>query len=166
MDKWFIDRWSGRAILLTVLLIACVHGQTEPEPDNVVNSESRVRFVALDVLVDSGEDDLAAYQFELEADSERVRIVGIEGGDHTAFSEPPFYDPAALSKNRIIVAAFSTAKELPNNKQRIARLHLQIESGPESSEPKYTIKLITAASRDGQNISPEVTVVSAQGESR
>lgn len=170
MDRWFTDCWSGRAVLLTLLLIACVYGQTEPVDDLAADPDEAagVRFVALDVMMDSGEDELAAYQFELNADSKQVRIVGVEGGDHTAFREPPFYDPAALSQNRIIVAAFSTARTLPNGKHRVARIHLQIEA---DIDPDYTTKLITAASRDGQNISPEITVASAreratQGEAR
>ena len=155
MDKWFTECWTGRGLLLTVLLIACLHGQSKTSNGN----ESDVRFVALDIVIDSGEDELAAYQFELKANSKQVQIVGLEGGEHAAFREPPFYDPAGLSQNRIIVAAFSTAKALPNGKLRIARINLQID---ENVEPEYAIKLITAASSDGKNISPKITAVAAK----
>ncbi|GMU20261.1 MAG: hypothetical protein AMXMBFR13_03590 [Phycisphaerae bacterium] len=77
-----------------------------------------------------------------------VKIVGVEGGEHTAFREPPYYDPAALSRNRIIIAAFNTGRDLPRGKTRVARLHLAI-TGP---EPEYTAKLDIAASAEGAAI--------------
>jgi hypothetical protein len=81
-------------------------------------------------------------------DSPGVKIVGVEGGEHVAFREPPYYDPAALSRDRIIIAAFNTGRDLPRGKTRVARLHLAI-TGP---EPEYTAKLDIAASAEGAAI--------------
>jgi hypothetical protein len=164
-----------------------------------------VRFEAIDIYIDSADQPLAAYQFELLAnqsperkrgvagetpahqsperqrrvegetpahqsperqrrvegdnaasqpDAPDVKIVGVEGGDHTAFREPPYYDPAALSHNRIIIAAFNTGRDLPKGKTRVARLHLQI-SGP---EPQFKTKLDVAASAEGKDIPATSTV--------
>lgn len=105
------------------------------------------RFEAVDILLDPGGTPLAAYQIEFVADPGRVKLVGIEGGDHPAFREPPYYDPAALSRSRVILAALSTASDLPKDKTRVARLHLQVEGvGP----PEYAAKLVVAASADEQ----------------
>lgn len=113
-----------------------------------------VRFEAVDIYVDSAAEPLAAYQFELLADADRVKIVGVEGGEHTAFREPPYYDPAALSHHRIIIAAFNTGRDLPKGKTRVARLHVQVTG----SEPHYQIKLDTAGSAEGKEIPATVSV--------
>jgi hypothetical protein len=80
--------------------------------------------------------------------------VGIEGGEHPAFKEPPYYDPKAMQKERVILAAFNTAKDsdLPKGKTRVATIHLQIY-GPET--PKFFLKLQTAANSQGKRISAE-----------
>ena len=113
-----------------------------------------VRFPYLDVYFDAGARPLAAYQFELIADPERVKIVGVEGGEHAAFAGPPYYDPAALQDSRIIIAAFNIGKSLPVGKTRIARLHLYVTG---AGEPEYEIKLQAAASADGGPVEATVT---------
>ena len=62
--------------------------------------ESKVRFAPVDVYLDSGSRPLAAYQFELKVTQGKVKIVGVEGGEHEAFREAPYYDPAALKKKK------------------------------------------------------------------
>jgi len=54
--------------------------------DNI--SPEEVCFAAIDVIVDSGATPLAAYQFEMRSRTPGVEIVGIEGGEHSAFAEP------------------------------------------------------------------------------
>jgi len=114
---------------------------------------SRVRFEAVDVFIDSHEQPLAAYQFELFATTGNVKIVGVEGGEHPAFHEPPYYDPAALTQDRIIIAAFSTATELPSGRTRVARLHMQVNG---AVEPQYKLRLIASATQDGGAIAAEI----------
>ena len=104
-----------------------------------------VRFAAVDVYIDAGDRPLAAYQFELSASAGEFKIVGIEGGEHAAFAEPPYYDPAALSRDRVIIAAFNTGDDLPNGKVRVARVHVQVIGEP---SPAYDVKLIVGHSRD------------------
>ncbi|MGC3956665.1 MAG: hypothetical protein QM813_01415 [Verrucomicrobiota bacterium] len=117
---------------------------------------NRVRFQAVEVFADSKTIPLAAYQFEFTVTSGNAKIVGIEGGEHRAFAEAPFYDPKAIQHERVILAAFSTlpANKLPTGKARIATIHLQI-SGPD--ELKFETKLTTAASSDGSKIAVEIS---------
>ncbi len=113
------------------------------------SSEQRVRFAPVHVYLDPGGKPLAAYQFELRARTGRIKIVGVEGGEHPAFQEAPYYDPAALMNERIIIAAFNTGRDLPTGRTRIATIHLQILG---AAEPEYELKLIVAADPEGQEL--------------
>ena len=117
-------------------------------------AQSGVRFAPLHIYVDSGNKSLAAYQFELKAAAGQIKIVGVEGGRHEAFKEAPYYDPAALAKDRIIIAAFSTGSDLPKGHTRIATIHLQIAG---EAEPQYELKLTVAGDKDGKEIPAEIT---------
>ena len=121
----------------------------------------RIRFMYVDVYVDAAEQPLAAYQFELAAKPERVKIVGLEGGEHQAFRQPPYYDVAELFRDKAIVAAFSTADDLPVGKSRVARLMVQVtgEAGPD-----YAVWLRAAASSAGRRI--PATITTELGEAR
>lgn len=115
----------------------------------------KVRFAPVHIYADSGEKPLAAYQFELKAVLGQVEIVGVEGGEHAAFAEPGYYDPAALANDRIIIAAFNTGGDVPTGRTRIATIHLQITG---EVEPKYEIELTVAADADGEEIPAEITI--------
>jgi len=117
-------------------------------------AQSGVRFAPLHIYIDSGNSSLAAYQFELKAAAGQIKIVGVEGGQHAAFKEAPYYDPAALAKDRIIIAAFSTGSDLPKGRTRIATIHLQIAG---DAEPKYELKLIVAGDAEAKEIPAEIT---------
>jgi hypothetical protein len=97
-----------------------------------------VRFAPLHIYLDSGNRPLAAFQFELKAAAGQIKIVGVEGGQHEAFKEAPYYDRAALANDRIIIAAFNTGQDLPEGRTRIATLHLQIIG---DAEPEYELTL-------------------------
>lgn len=118
------------------------------------NSRLGVRFAPLYIYLDSGSRNLAAYQFELKAAAGQIKIVGVEGGEHQAFKEAPYYDPAALAKDRIIIAAFNTGSDLPKGRTRIATIHLQITG---DAEPQYELKLAVAADTNGKEIPAEIT---------
>jgi hypothetical protein len=130
-------------------------GTTVAEKDDAAG-QPVVRFVAIDVYVDSKARPLAAYQFELKAPADRFTIVGVEGGEHKAFAEPPYYDPAALSKHRIIIAALDIGKNLPTGKTRVARIHARVVG---EKDPCYEVKVIVAASPDGSEIPVTATAV-------
>jgi hypothetical protein len=116
-----------------------------------------IRFESVDIFVDSGAQSLAAYQLEFRVRNVEAKIVGVEGGSHAAFREPPFYDPKAIQRERVIIAAYNTLKanKLPKNKTRVATIHLQVSGG---KEPEFTVKLKTAATADGKKISAKATL--------
>ncbi len=113
-----------------------------------------VRFEAVDVYVDSGETPLAAYQFELSTPP-GVAIAGVEGGEHAAFADPPYYDPAALMQGRIIIAAFNTGDDLPTGRTRVARLHMQVTG---EAAPDYALELQAAASPTGERLPADASI--------
>jgi len=115
----------------------------------------KVRFAPLHIYIDSDNQKLAAHQFELSATKGHVKIVGVEGGEHKAFSEPPYYDPAALAKDRIIIAAFNTSSDLPTGRTRIATLHLQIIG---DVEPEYETNLIISSDAEGKELSAKLSL--------
>lgn len=134
------------AILLLATAAACtlVHAQ---QPAGTQSATTQpVRFAWIDVTIDPQGRPLAAYQFELKTVAGDVKIVGIEGGEHAAFSEPPYYDPAALSNNRVIIAAFHTGKDLPAGPTRVARIHVRV-AGPVA--PEFSTDLQVAAGAEG-----------------
>jgi hypothetical protein len=139
--------------LLVILICALAAPLFAQQPAE----EPQVRFRAVDIFVDSTNTPLAAYQLEFSVTNGVAKIVGIEGGEHPAFHEPPYYDPKAMQQERVIIAAFSTNKPetLPSGKTRIATIHLQITG---NTEPAYQLILQTAADANGNKTSAIVTV--------
>lgn len=140
------------SIILTgiCLVIPVLAQQSEQDYST---AQPGVRFAPLHIYLESC-NWLAAYQFELKATAGQIKIVGVEGGQHKAFKEAPYYDPAALTNDRIIIAAFNTGRDLPTDRTRIATIHLQIIG---DAEPQYELKLIVAADADGKEIPAEIT---------
>ncbi len=139
-------------ILMSISIIVPVLAR-QAEQD-IPTVQSNVRFAPLHIYLDSGNKQLAAYQFELKAAAGQIKIVGVEGGQHKAFEEAPYYDPAALANDRIIIAAFNTGGELPNKRTRIATIHLQIIG---DAEPDYELKLTVAADADANEIPAKIS---------
>lgn len=121
------------------------------------------RFVAVDVMVDSGATGLGAWQIEFSGESSggAVELVGVEAGEHAAFSTPGYHDPEALSKDRVIVAAYALGKDLPTGKTRIARLHLRVTG---ERDPEYKVEMMKAADAAGNEIKPTTTVQTVEGD--
>lgn len=136
------------AVICFVLFAASLRAQ------ELAPAKPAVRFQAVDIFVDSRGKPLAAYQLEFSITNGVAKIVGIEGGEHTAFSKPPFYDPRAMQQERVIIAGFSTepAKKLPIGKTRVATIHLELTG---TAEPKFELKLQAAADTSGKRISVE-----------
>jgi hypothetical protein len=142
-------RHTGWIILPLALLMCAMmtSGQTSPGAPDVM------RFVPVHVYLDVGSEQLAAYQFELDATTAGATIVGLEGGDHAAFADPPSYDPEALQAGRIIVAAFSLGDDLPTGRTRVATLHLMAAEG----ELDLPFMLTVAADAAGMRIDADLT---------
>lgn len=139
-------------ILSSVCLIVPVVAQRSGRDD--LSPQPKVRFAPLHIYLDSGNRSLAAYQFELSATAGQIEIVGVEAGEHEAFCEPPYYDPAALAQDRIIIAAFNTGQDLPKGRTRIATVHLQITG---ETEPMYGLNLTVAGDAEGNEIPAKLT---------
>ena len=141
------------AIILTSVCVMVPVVAQQSEHDDPAG-ERGVRFAPLHIYLDSGDRSLAAFQFELKATTGQIEIVGVEGGKHEAFSEAPYYDPAALAQDRIIIAAFNTGQDLPKGHTRIATIHLQITG---EAEPQYELELTVAGDADGKEIPAKIT---------
>jgi hypothetical protein len=113
------------------------------------------RFEAVNVFIDPHGKPLAAYQFELKADEGDVTLVGIQGGDHPAYSQAPYYDPHALLSKRIVIAAFNAGGDLPTHKTRVATLMVRVGG---DIEPKYKTRLQVAASSDAKAIDADLSI--------
>ena len=118
--------------------------------------EGRSRFRAADIYVDAGSTPLAAYQLEFAATNGVAKIVGIEGGEHPAFRQPPFYDPKAIQSERVIIASFSTASatNLPSGKTRVATIHYQ---ATDTQPPRFELKLQTAGDAQGHKLTAQTS---------
>jgi len=131
--------------LFTVILLLMVLGEARAQ-----ESVPR-RFRAVDLFVDSGNQPLAAYQLSFACAAADAKIVGIEGGEHSAFADPPYYDPKAMQNNRVVVAAFNTAssEQLPSGRTRIATIHIQTSA---SAPRQYKLTVEAAATPAGEPI--------------
>jgi len=141
----------------TVLIMVCLLSVLSPQTartEPADTGDEPIRFAPLHIYIDSGEVSLAAYQFELKTLAGNVEIVGVEGGEHPAFNHAPYYDPAALANDRIIIAAYSTDADLPAGQTRIATLHLQITG---DIEPEYELILTVAADANGRRTPATIT---------
>jgi hypothetical protein len=131
-------------------------------------AQGALRFVPVDILLDTGARPLGAYQVEITA--KNADIVGLEGGDPAPFQKAPYYDPAALQggadSGRIIVAAFSTDAALPTGATRVARLHLAVRGAGEGADkPDLTSRLVVATDGAGQAIQTKLELrVSPEGD--
>ena len=144
-------------IVALLLLASPWPSAQEPQPaaqQPQQPEQNGARFEAWDVFVDSGAQALGAYQFEWLVRGGGARIVGVEGGEHAAFATAPYYDPAALQGGRIVIAAFSTSKDLPHGRTRVARVHLLVDTG---SKPEFAVQLQACADGDGATLQAEVT---------
>ena len=145
----------NRILAALLLLLASVLAPQEPR------REGAPTFTAFDVFVDSGDKTLGAWQFEWLVRGGAARIVGVEGGEHAAFAKAPHYDAAALQGGRILVAAFSTDRELPHGRTRVARVHLMIAAG---AVPEFAVQL--QASADGEGAALSATIAWQKTESK
>jgi hypothetical protein len=141
-------KWAGPIVVLFAVLVGRLVAQPQPS--------AGTRFQAVDIFIDSGETPFAAYQIEFSVKSGNARVVGIEGGEHPALKDAPFYDPKAIQQERVIIAAFNTsaADKLPKGKTRVATIHLEA-IGEQAGE--FIVQLKTAATAEGRKISPKAT---------
>lgn len=137
-----------KTLLAFLLLLQVAAGYSQ--------STNTIHFKTMDIFLDSREKPLAAYQLEFKSRAGNAKIVGVEGGEHAAFKEAPYYDAKAIQQERVIVAAFSTNAEgsLPKGKTRVATIHVQVTG---DNNPDYSVELEAAADSQGKKISAEIS---------
>lgn len=138
-----------RWLIATILLALPLFAQDPAAESEAAAGENSVRFLPFQITLDPQGQSLAAYQFELRTTTGQVKIVGLEGGDHPTFAQPPYYDAQALMQDRIIIAAFSTDANLPTTATRVTTIHLQVLG---DIEPEFDIDLTVAADSNSQPI--------------
>ena len=143
-----------------ILCILAVAADPAPTPTPTAQPTSS-RFGTVDLFVDSARQQMGAWEMEFKATTGQVEIVGIERGDNPDFHDPPYYDPAALKSNRIIVGAFNVTNQLPIGKTRVARLHLHIPGG---QQPVYAVNLVVAGDKEGKPIAAQASF--SEGEAK
>ena len=138
--------------ILTLVLAGTVLGEG-------ITAQTGVRFKTANLVINTNNKPLAAYQVELLYDKERVTIVGLEGGTIDGFDEPPFYDRIGMEDGRIILAAFILDdSKAPKGEICVSRIHLRVAG----AQPiVLSVRVITAAKPGGDsiNISAEVVIV-------
>jgi len=140
--------------LVAMIALPSLAGRISPTGPSYKTVEPKVRFVALEIHIDPHGKPLGAYQFELKAKAGQIKVVGVEGGGHPAFKRAPYYDPAALTGERIIIAAYTTDEDLPTERIRVATAHLQVMG---EVEPDYQLHLMVVAGDKGQSIDAEIS---------
>lgn len=157
LSTWIRPALSvGAFAFITLASVALAQQQQQQErlPGNdQSDARPQPRFQAYDVFIDAGDANLGAYQIEILAPDAGVVFAGVEGGDHPSFRDPPFYDPRALQDGeRIVLAAFSTADDLPTGRTRIARLHVQEMPRPNDAPVDWVASVIVAGDDAGAQI--------------
>jgi hypothetical protein len=145
------------AIFAAMLVAAAIGrpGESQtlaPSTDSITTAS---KFLAVDLFVDPQGKPLAAYQAQVVAKGAEVTLVGVEGGDHPAFSAAPYYDKRAILSRRIVIAAYNTGTILPTGKTRVATLMIRVTGG---AQPLFAATLQAAASSDAHAIAAGVSV--------
>lgn len=150
-------RASAAVAVLALLCFVLVGAVSDPHdaPTSQLVETNTARFAWVDAYIDPKGVPLAAYQFELKSQQPAVTLVGVEGGEHPAFAEPPYYDPQANLQNRIVIAAFNTGDHLPRQRTRVARVMVRLTG---AAPVDYSATLDVAASADGKRIDADITV--------
>ena len=146
-----MSRCIGAIATLSLLLLTSLAARADR---TTAPATASIRFQSVNIFIDPHGQPLAAYQIEFTGESDMVKLVGIEGGAHPAFKDPPYYDPKALMQNRVILAALNAGDDLPTARTRVARLHLQVTG----EHPTFRANLIVAAKSDGSKLAADVSV--------
>ena len=94
-----------------------------------------------------------------------MKVVGVENGESAAWSDAPYFDREAVNlglADRIIVADYSLAPagELPDDRTRIATIHIQLSG---QAEAEFDLRLIAATNTDGTKLDAEISIEQQNG---
>ena len=114
-------------------------------------------FAVYDIYLDPNSEPVAAYQLKIWDKRAAIKIISVEGGEHPAFQKAPYFDPKAISRDIIKLAAFhaGTSDELPARRTRVASLHVEIGPG---LTPDLAIEVEAAARPGGNKITVQATL--------
>lgn len=120
-------------------------------------------FAVFDVFLQTGNDKLAAYQLKISDEHAAVKIVSVEGGEHPSFAEAPKFDPKAIQRDVIKIAAFSleVGEKLPAGRVRVASLHVEIGPG---LTPEWKAIVEAAGGPGGAKISAAVSILKRENQ--
>jgi hypothetical protein len=123
-----------------------------------VFSTHAAEFAVYDIYLDPQNEPLAAYQLKIWDKKAAIKIISIEGGEHPAFQKAPYFDPKAIQRDIVKLAAFhaGTSNELPARRTRVASLHVEI--GPDL-KPDLAIDVQAAARPGGSRIFLQASIV-------
>ena len=145
LARSLFGRASGTALALATLAASA---QTPPATPSAAATDDVVKLSEFQVTTSAGD----------------VTLVGIEGGEHAAFRQPPYYDPKAMGQNRIVLGAFNTGSDLPRGRTRVARLMVRVTG---DTPPAYAATVQVAASPDDKPIpNAAVSVSESEGADR
>lgn len=157
-----MKRLAAAFTVIVLAVLSALAGMQSPttkdqQPRDGRNADKLIQFRAVDIFIDSKDQPLAAYQLEFKASKGEVKIVGIEGGEHERFRNPPYYDPQAMQQERVIIAAFNTAPApaLPTGRTRIATIHVQLVG---NVEPEFVVAPSVVATTQRAKIEAKVEV--------
>lgn len=133
-----------RALILFVALVCCITARA-------------AEFAVYDIYIDPHNDPIAAYQLKIWDKRAAIKIISVEGGEHPAFQKAPYFDPKAIQRDVIKLAAFhvGNADELPKSRIRVASLHVEIGPG---LNPDLAVSIEAAARPGGSSLYPVVTL--------
>lgn len=153
-------------VMMMVMLLALVGGVSMAALSVAGDGGERradvgVRFGWVDIVLEAEDGAaLGAWQVQLVDRAGASTLVGVEGGEHAAYREPAFYDPRALVEGeRIVLAAFSTAADLPRGKTRVARVHARMDGVAE-----WSLRVVAAADGNGEVIEVRSSLVEGSPE--
>jgi hypothetical protein len=149
------------AFILLGSLLALTSGVERAAPTSAtLPGDTDVAFVPVHVFIDPHGKPLACYQVRITATAGDATLVGIEGGDSSAFNNAPYYDPRALQGNRIILGAYSLDPNPPAGNTRVATLMFRVAG---STAPSYDAMLEVAGTTDAKPIAATVSLAIAAG---
>lgn len=156
-------RRARRWICAMLLFVAVALGgfARQPEGAGAPGADGGVRFAAVHVIVDAGEESLGAYQIDVRAVGGDVKVVGVEGATAdeggkraSAFARAPYYDPKAMMGERVVIGDFSLHEGLPSGRVRVATVHVRIAG---DRPARFEARVMAAADGEGQRIEATVT---------
>src|SRR5688572_4302910 len=123
-----------------------------------LNASRAAEFAVYDIYLEPHGEPLAAYQLKIWDKNAAIKIISVEGGEHRAFQKAPFFDPKAIQRDIIKLAAFDARKsgDLPTHRTRVASLHVEIGPG---LNPNLSIMIEAAARPGGTKIFPQATIL-------